>query len=123
MDAERLAQLKAIEAQLRPADLLQKVRSVVFSTRLQGVDLDAYDEDDSTEDIGTRMARTEVLARDLGKTVASEEAALQELLPELVSNEGRLWSFGQGLFDGAADAQTMWDRLVAALAATEEAVA
>ena len=31
-----------------------------------------------------------------------------------------MWSFGQGLFDGAADAQTLWDRLVAALIATEE---
>jgi hypothetical protein len=120
MEPERLAQLKAIEEQLRPVDLPQQVRSIVFSTRLQGIDLDAYDEDDSTEDMATRMARTEALARDLGKTVAREEATLQELLPELVSSEGRLWQFGRGLFDGAPDAETMWDRLVAALTATEE---
>ena len=115
-----LAQLKTIEAALRPMDALQRVRAVVFSTRLQGVDLEDYDEDDTTGDISARMARTEVLARDLGKTVAGDEAVLQELLPELVKAEGRLISFGQGLCDGAPDPRAMWDRLVSALAITEE---
>jgi hypothetical protein len=120
MTPERLAQLKTIEAALRPMDVLQRVRAVVFSTRLQGVDLEDYDEYDTTGDISARMARTEVLARDLGKTVAGDEAVLQELLPELVKAEGRLISFGQGLYDGAPDPRAMWDRLVSALAITEE---
>ena len=45
---------------LRPTDLVQRVRAVVFSTRLQGVDLDDF-EDHSGEDITVRMARTEAL--------------------------------------------------------------
>jgi hypothetical protein len=119
VEAEGLAPLIAIEVDLRPTDLLQRVRSVVFSTRLQGVDLEDY-EDHSTEDMSTRMARTEALARDLGKAVATEEAVLDELLPEVVSCAGRLWSFGQGLVDGTGDAADMWKRLVAALTATEQ---
>lgn len=83
------------------------------------LDLDDF-KDHSTEDIGTRTARTEALAQDLGKAVATEEAVLDELLPEVVSSDGRLWSFGQGLLEGAADAEKMWNRLVTALAATEE---
>jgi hypothetical protein len=120
-EAERLAKLVAIKNALRPADLVQKVRAVVFSSRVQGIDLDEF-EDHSTEDITTRMARTEALAQELGKAVASDEAVFAELLPELVTSDGRLlWWFGQGLVDGASDLVGMWQRLVTALAATEEA--
>ena len=38
-----------------------------------------------------------MLARHLGKAVATEEAILSSLLPSLVSSDGRLWSFGEGL--------------------------
>lgn len=113
LDEERHAKLVSIETALRPAELVQKVRAVVFSTRLQGVGLDDF-EDHSSEG----MARTEALAQDLGKAVATEPAILAELLPEVVSSDGRLWLFGQGLLAGAMDVVEMWNRLVAALKAT-----
>jgi hypothetical protein len=120
LDGDRRVKLVATELALRPTDLLQQVRAVVFSTRFQGVDLDDF-EDHSGEDITTRMARTEALAQDLGKTVATDDAVLAELLPEIVSSDGRLlWWFGQGLFDGASDPARTWNRLVTALAATDE---
>jgi hypothetical protein len=120
-EPERLAKLVAIENALRPTDLLQKVRAVVFSSRVQGIDLDEF-EDHSTEDITTRLARTEALAQELGKAVASDEAVFAELLPELVTSDGRLlWWFGQGLVDGSSDLAGMWQRLITAVAATEEA--
>jgi hypothetical protein len=65
------------------------------------------------------MPRTEKLARDLGAAVANDDGALTPLLPEVVSSDGRLWSFGQGLCTGAPEAEKLWDRLVTALAATE----
>jgi len=122
LDEERLANLVALEAALRPEDLVQKVRAIVFSTGLLGVDLDDF-EDHSTEDITTttRMARTDTLAQDLGKAVATNQAILTELLPEIVASDGRLMSFGQGLLAGATDARELWYQLVDALAATEEA--
>jgi hypothetical protein len=121
IEAERLVQLVGIEQDLRPADLSQKVRSIVLSTRLRGVDFEDFEEH-TGEDFSTRMARTEALARDLGKAVVTEEAILAALLPALVSSDGRLWSFGEGLLDGTMDAAALWDRLVAALNATEESL-
>jgi hypothetical protein len=119
LDEERRRKLVVLETALRPTDLMQKVRGVVFSTRLQGIDLEDF-EDHSGENIATRLARTEALAQDLGRAVASDQAVFEELLPEIVSSDGRLWFFGQGLLSGAMDAAAMWKRLVAALAVTEE---
>ncbi len=120
-EPERLAKLFAIENALRPADLVQKVRAVVFPSRVQDIDLDEF-EDHSTEDITTRLARTEVLAQGLGKAVANNDAVFVELLPELVTSDGRLlWSFGRGLVDGASDRAGTWQRLVTALGAMDEA--
>jgi len=119
LEPERLATLNAIEVALRPGNLLEKVRSVVFSPRLRGVDLDDF-EDHGADDIQTRMGRADELARNLGQAVARETGALDELLPELVSSDGRLWQFGWGLVEGARDAETTWNRLVSAFAATEE---
>jgi hypothetical protein len=117
-NSQDLSELIALEAELRPTSLLEKVRSVVFSTRLQGIDLDE-DEDHSDESIGARMARTEVLAKTLGEAVALTEVVLQELIPEVVSQDGRLWSFGQGLAKGASNPSQLWTRLIAAVEATE----
>lgn len=121
MEPEFLAQLVSIERDLRPTDLLQKVQSIVLSTQLQGIDFDDFEEH-AGEDPSTRMAQGETLARQLGKAVANEEAILATLLPALVSSDGRLWSFGEGLLDGATDARVLWDQLVAALDATEESL-
>ena len=121
MEAGRLAQLVGIEQDLRPTDVSQKVRSIVLSTRLQDVDFEDFEERPG-EDISTKMARAEALARKLGKAIATEEAVLASLLPSLVSSDGRLWSFGEGLLDGALDATLLWGRLVEALNATEESL-
>lgn len=121
MEAERLAQIVGIEQDLRPAGLSQKVRSIVLPTRMQGIDFEDLEEHTGL-DILTRMARTEALAKHLGKAVATDEAVLASLLPALVGNDGRLWSFSEGLLDGTTDAAALWDRLVAALYATEESL-
>jgi hypothetical protein len=121
MEPAFLAQLVTIENDLRPTDLLQKVQSLVLSTRLQSIDFDDFEEH-TGDDPSTRMVRGEALAKQLGKAVANEEAILTRLLPALVSSDGRLWSFGEGLLDGTTDAGSLWDRLVAALDATEESL-
>lgn len=121
LEPDRLAKLVAIEKALRPADLTQKVRAIVFTSRVQYIDLDEF-EDHTTEDVATRMARTEVLARELGKDVANDEAVFAQLLPELMKSDGSLlWFFGQGLVDGAGDRAGTWQRLITALGTTEAA--
>jgi hypothetical protein len=121
MEAERLAQLVGMERDLRPADLLQKVRSIVLSTRFESTDFEDFEEH-AGEDISARMARTEALARQLGQAVATKEAILASLLPELVSSDGKLWSFGEGLLEGTTDAAELWDRLVGALKTSEKSL-
>jgi hypothetical protein len=121
LEEENLSKLMALEVALRPNDLAQKIRAVVFSTQWRGVDLDDF-EDHSTDDLLARQERAEALAQDLGKAVATDDVLLGELLPEVVATKGRLRSFGQGLAAGATDARGLWQRLVDALAATESGV-
>jgi hypothetical protein len=47
------------------------VRSIVLSARLQGIDFEDFEEH-TDDDISTRMARTEALAKHLGKVVAGD---------------------------------------------------
>ena len=121
MECKSLEKLRKLDVALRPTSLLEKVRSAVFSTRLQGVDFDDFD-DRRTEDYGRRREQTEALARELGRAVAGDETVLDEVLPEAVASDGFLWSFGQGLLEGTTDAEDLWSRMVSALTATEESL-
>ncbi len=77
----------------------------MFSSRLQDIDLDEF-EDHSTEDITQRMARTEALAQELGKSVAKAHAAFVELLTELVtSDDGSCGRSGGDWLTGRPTAQ------------------
>src|SRR6266704_3083308 len=91
-DGLLFAKLASLERLLGPTDLLEKVRAMVLSKK--GNALDFNFEDGSTDDIQTQLERMEANARILGKAVATDEDVFSELLPELVSSEGRMWSFG-----------------------------
>ena len=103
----RLSQLESL---LRPTNLVQRVKSVVLSTGIKHFDVD-YFEDGSAQDLQQKIERTEELARSLGKAVALDETTLEELLPELVTGEGRLWSFGRGLAEGSDKPEVIWNKL------------
>ena len=112
------AQLASMEELLRPTDLVQKIRSVVLSNGLIGVELDLWD--DNRDDIPAGIERIEAIAQGLGQAVAADEQVFGDLLAELVSSEGRLWSFGRGLAGGAKDPSALWKQLVTQLADTAE---
>jgi hypothetical protein len=117
---EVVARLSSLEKRLRPTDLVHKVRAIVLSEELTGLDLDDF-ENDSTDDSGAAMERAEAIARGLGKAVAADDIAFGELLAELVSGSGwLLWSFGQGLSEGTRDPKALWLRLVKQLATSVE---
>jgi hypothetical protein len=118
MKKSALARLNALEKVLKPAGLVQDVRGVVLTRNSYGVDLDDF-EDDEEENAGS-PDRLENIAAALGKNVADDDNALNELLPELVKGQGRLWSFGRGLAMGADEPTIKWKSLVAAFAATPE---
>jgi len=110
-------QLKVLEQDLRPRDLVQNVRAIVLSTGLHSLDLDDFDED---EDAGETIDRPDKIAIALGKDVAHDETALMELAPELTSGEGRLWLFGRGLATAAPNPKNIWNLLVAQFCATAD---
>jgi hypothetical protein len=120
MPPEQRDRLVKIEEELSPADLEQRVRSVVFNKR-GDVDFGDY-EDDGTDDIPARRDRAKTRAQDLGYAVARDEATLAALLRDIVSSDGRLWEFSAGLADGSPDAEELWSRLTHAFSATDEAL-
>src|SRR5262249_33498605 len=91
LSADVVAKLASIEGILRPKNFLQRVRSIVFSDRFTGID--PKSEDSDQQDIAVATRRVKDPSRNLGIITANEEI-LAELLPELVTEDGHLWSFG-----------------------------
>jgi hypothetical protein len=111
-DRERLtpestSRLTALEAQLRPTNLAERVRAIALSDRSGGLDLE-----DADDDIATAFERREAIARELGAQVAVDEAVFAELLPAMVRGGNRAWGFGRGLAHASEDRRTTWARLV-----------
>jgi hypothetical protein len=115
--AKTSARLSALENLLCPTDLMGRVRSIALSTDIGDFHFDYFDNDNSN-DLATRIARTEELAQNLGITVAKDEVAFDKLLPELVSRDGRLWSFGRGLAKGTETPKSIWRQMAAQLTRT-----
>ena len=116
---EIVGRLSSLEECLRPTYIVQKVRAIVLSDSMTGLDLDDF-EAKRTDDPSAEMQKTEAVALGLGKAVARDAEAFEELLAELVSGRGRLTSFGQGLLEGALDPKSTWERVVTQLAITAE---
>ena len=113
------ARLRALEEILRPVGLAQRVRSIVLSGIGHRADFEDLDADSDTDPL-SQYERIDAVAHQLGEAVATDEGAFEELAPELVSQRGRLWSFGQGLGENAENPTAIWDRLTVQLAATAE---
>lgn len=109
-----VSDLRSLEAQLRPSDLLQQARAYGFSKGYDSIDLEDLDEDDD-ETVGHR-GRAERITRKIAIAVAADDEVRQLLIPDLVrSGVQRHWSFGEGLALGADDPATIWTELVDAL--------
>jgi hypothetical protein len=114
---ETSARLTSLEELLRPKNLVQEVRSIVFSSL--SVALDLGPRNGGTDDTEAAIDRMGIIVQDLGKAVAVDDQSYSELLPELVvTGEGQLWNFGQGLAEGTKDGRATWNQLVTQLAAT-----
>jgi len=113
-DRDRLApevasRLSALEIDLRPSNLPERVRALVLSDRSG-----AFELDDTNAD-GDPIAAIEHLdatARELGAAVATDDAVFAELLPDLLHGGNRTWPFGRGLAAACVDVRATWARLV-----------
>jgi hypothetical protein len=119
MRPEAKARLETLEKLLRPADLIQKVRSLVLAHAGGDLELEDFDLE---EDNGaaTMLEQRNAIAVALGKEAAKDAGSLNELLPELTRGNGLLRMFGKGLARGADDPDALWKALTTQFAATED---
>lgn len=101
--------LAAIEARLRPKNLLEQARAYGFSKGHASQDLEDLDEDEE----GSWWHRAEKRTEQIAQAVAIDDEVRIQLLPDLVrSGLQRHWSFGTGLALGAVDPEAVWHELV-----------
>jgi hypothetical protein len=114
--------LIALERHLRPRDVIERVHAAVFGGQFTLVDFEdfASDEEERTESL-PGYQRIEEIAQGLGQAVAVDEIAFNELLPGLVTGQGRFWAFGRGLALASEKPTVLWKRLVGQLALTAQA--
>lgn len=111
--ADVLQRLKKLEERARPKTLISRVKATVLANHVSGLDY-ADGEDDVSG-----YERAEVRAKELGELVANDPAAFDVLLPLLVTNEqGRHWSFGQGLADAVESLSACWAAMTKAFEET-----
>jgi hypothetical protein len=109
---ESFSRLAALEAELRPSNLLERVRAVVLGDGSGGLDLEDIDLD---RDITSEFERLEAIARELGAAVVADEVVFAKLVPDLLRGGNRAWAFGRGLAGASEDCRATWARLVEGL--------
>ncbi len=111
------ARLSRLEKMLRPRDLVQNVRGRVLASKGAFYDVDEVDTN-NPNNFRVAMEQKNEQAVALGREVANDEAALHELMPEIVGGQGNLWYFGMGLAGGAKNPKELWQEMVRQFAQT-----
>lgn len=123
-DTVRLSQLKALERELAPVDIVSQIKARVLVRGSFIDDLETDDGEDGSDEISAseRFHRAEEKAKSLGEDAAEIPGILQELLPDLLirRNGGNLYQIGYGvglkhprpeeLFDDAKSILSTLDR-------------
>jgi len=109
---EAVTRLRALESDLKPASLVERVRAVVVGNRRAGLDLDDLEVDG---DPMSSIERLDALARRLAVDVTVDGAVFEELLPDVLMGGTRAWSFGRGLAAASPDRPATWARILEGL--------
>ena len=109
---EVASRLSALEADLRPSNLMDWVRAVVIGDRPDWFDLE---DEDIDGDPVSATKRLHAKAIELGSAVATDEVTFAKLLPDLLRGGNRTWAFGLGLAEASTCLRTTWVRLVEGL--------
>ena len=118
MPSDFAARLAALETLLRPQDIVQQVRAVVLEKEFVWLNLSLDGaQGRSHEETNEQM---EDLARTLGVAIAQDAAGFEDLLPEVMIGEERIFSFGAGLAEGSMDKTGTWQRLVEQFSQTDQ---
>ena len=115
MSPDSLKALKELDAAMAPKGLAQEVRAYTLGRAGGVLDVtDAVDDSDEVEDRNpvSSVERVNEKVVDLGTELAVNDAVLQQVLQELLTEEsGRQHYLGQGLGKGTPDAQRHWKLL------------
>lgn len=109
---EAASRLSALEANLRPSNLPERVRAVVLGNRSGGLDLEDMDVDSDPMSATERLG---AIARELGAAVVIDKEVFAEILPDLLRGGSRSWPFGCGLASASPDLRATWAMLVEGL--------
>jgi len=112
LPTETASRLSALEADLRPSTLSERVRAMVLGDSSGRLDLADLDVD---VDPANAMARLEAIAWELGSAVATDEETFAELLPDLLRGGHGAWAFGRGLASASPDIGATWAKLTEGL--------
>ena len=108
--------LSVLEQQLRPHNLIQRVRAYVLTPSRVGWEIFSDVSDTSTDQMQATWHRLDQLAQDLGRQTAADPDAFAALLSDLVQGSIiRGVSFGRGLAEAAIDLAQAWQQLAAQL--------
>ena len=111
MPADIRERLTALEEFLRPKDLVDQVKGVVLGSGRGNVDIDDLEEV-KNDDYAGAMVRMNRTVENLGKDVASDDAAFATLLPGLVRGGSRVPLFGEGLASTTEKPYEIWQAFV-----------
>ena len=115
---EILNRLHQLEKALKPDDLLEKARTLMFSNQHEVFTLE--EDFNPNEDSSTLYHKARESARNVGAQVAQDRNILNALLPDLVTAQGTgMGDFGVGLADGCTDKQEFFQVLHTALGNTD----
>ncbi|MFD2114328.1 hypothetical protein ACFSTH_00910 [Paenibacillus yanchengensis] len=118
MDPNILSRLNNLDIILKPLTLIERAKLYALSPL-------SYIWVDDIENGDTRATnnyhQTEITTRSIGQEIAFQNVILNELLPDILSNEGvRLFNLGQGLADGRDNLEEMWRNFYKQLSLIEE---
>lgn len=115
---DSLQRLRALEASLRPLDLVQKIKVYVLSDTHQLVDVAETEfHDDGAIGYSESLGKVNEIVEGLGREIANSPQMLDLLLPELLSHRGGpSWQFGKGIAMEIPDLKLFWQQCRTALA-------
>lgn len=112
LTSNSLSRLSALEAELKPSSLSDRVRAIVLGKSYNYLDFENVNPGD---DISDKFEKLEAIATELGSAVATDKVTFADLLPDLLRGGGRAWAFGRGLARVAEDCIATWFKLVGGL--------
>lgn len=118
MEPNILSRLNNLDLMLKPITLIERAKLFAFSDYGFSLDLvDTVEDEDESDD----YLIVEKITRSLGHDVGVDEEIFLEILPDILTKDGvRLFTFGQGLADGAVNPNKMWNDFREQLSTLEE---